>query len=102
MQQLLRLVPANAQAIESSDDFLPKSGIVREEPRDPSRALSLTIRGLRKSFGDNPVLQPLSKLAGVDIDHMEDYRIARALHAVYVEDGLDAVESTPTRMLLAP
>lgn len=57
MQQLLRLVPTNAQAIEPSDDFLPKSGVVREEPRDPSRALSLTIRGLRKSFGDNQVLR---------------------------------------------
>ncbi|GAB5480264.1 MAG: hypothetical protein Pars92KO_00210 [Parasphingorhabdus sp.] len=41
--------------------------------------------------GDNPVLQPLSKLAGVDIDYIEDYRIAQALYAVYAEDGLDAV-----------
>ena len=42
--------------------------------------------------GDNPVLQSLSKLAGVDIDYIEDYRIARALHAVYAEDNMDAVD----------
>ncbi len=44
--------------------------------------------------GDNPVLQPLSKLAGVDIDYIEDYRIAQALYAVYAEDGLDTVNPT--------
>ncbi|QTD55412.1 acylneuraminate cytidylyltransferase family protein [Parasphingorhabdus cellanae] len=42
--------------------------------------------------GDNPVLQPLSKLAGVDIDYIEDYRIAQALYAVYAEDGLDVID----------
>lgn len=42
-------------------------------------------------IGENPRLFPLSKLAGVDIDYIEDYRIARALYAVYQEDGLDAV-----------
>lgn len=41
--------------------------------------------------GDNPVLQSLSKLAGVDIDYIEDYRIAQALYTVYQEDNLDAV-----------
>ena len=39
--------------------------------------------------GEKPLLQPLSKLAGVDIDYIEDYRIARALYRVYLEDGLD-------------
>lgn len=43
-------------------------------------------------LGDKPVMAQLSKLAGVDIDYIEDYRIARALHAVYAEDGLDAVD----------
>ena len=36
-------------------------------------------------LGPNPVLQELSKLAGIDIDYIEDYRIARALYAVYCE-----------------
>lgn len=49
---------------------------------------------LRREYfiGDKPVMEPLSKLAGVDIDYIEDYRIARALHAVYAEDGLDVVD----------
>lgn len=47
--------------------------------------------------GDDPVLQSLSKLAGVDIDYIEDYRIAQALYAVYAEDGLDAV--TPSTQI---
>lgn len=42
-------------------------------------------------LGENPELQTLSRLAGVDIDYIEDYRIARALYTVYTEDGLDAV-----------
>ena len=41
-------------------------------------------------LGDNPVLQELSKLAGIDIDYIEDYRIARALYAVYREERMDA------------
>ena len=43
--------------------------------------------------GDNPLLQNLSKLAAVDIDYIEDYRIAQALYAVYAEDGLDTVNA---------
>jgi CMP-N-acetylneuraminic acid synthetase len=43
-------------------------------------------------IGERPVLATLSKLAGVDIDYIEDYRIARALHAVYAEDGLNAID----------
>ena len=39
-------------------------------------------------LGSNPALFDLSRLAGVDIDYIEDYRIARALYAVYEEDGL--------------
>lgn len=39
-------------------------------------------------LGDNPVLQSLSKLAGVDIDFIEDYEIARALYSVYQDKRL--------------
>ncbi|MEP3226791.1 MAG: hypothetical protein ABJO01_12515 [Parasphingorhabdus sp.] len=45
-------------------------------------------------IGEHPILQPLSKLAGVDIDYIEDYRIAQALYAVYAEDQLDAINPT--------
>lgn len=56
MQQVLRLVPAGAEAVDSAD-LIRKAAVVRQGTRDPSRALSLTIRGLRKSFGDNEVLR---------------------------------------------
>lgn len=39
-------------------------------------------------LGIDPVLFELSKLAAVDIDYIEDYRIARALYAVYREEKL--------------
>lgn len=45
-------------------------------------------------IGENPVLQRLPKLAGVDIDYIEDYRIAQALYSVYKEDGLDTVDTS--------
>ena len=49
---------------------------------------------LRREYfvGARPVMKQLSKLSGVDIDYLEDYRIARALYAVYAEDGLDRVD----------
>jgi len=40
-------------------------------------------------IGENPILHRLSKLSGVDIDYIEDYRMARALHAIYAEDHLE-------------
>ncbi len=43
-------------------------------------------------IGENPVMENLSMLAGIDIDHMIDYRMARALHAIYQEDGMGAVD----------
>ena len=45
---------------------------------------------LRREYflGPDPVLFDLARLAGVDIDYIEDYRIARALYAVYEQDGL--------------
>ncbi len=36
-------------------------------------------------LGSDPILQELSRLAGIDIDYIEDYRIARALYEVYRE-----------------
>lgn len=49
---------------------------------------------LRKEYflGDNPALFDLSRLAGVDIDYIEDYRIARALYEVYREDCLGELD----------
>ena len=49
---------------------------------------------LRREYflGSDPVLFDLTRLAGVDIDYIEDYRIARALYAVYEEDGLGMLE----------
>jgi CMP-N-acetylneuraminic acid synthetase len=43
-------------------------------------------------LGPKPVLHELHKLSGVDIDYLEDYRIARALYSVYAEDGMGAVD----------
>lgn len=50
---------------------------------------------LRQEYflGPNPAFSQLSKLSGVDIDYIEDYRVARALHAIYAEDGLDEVRA---------
>ena len=56
MQQVLRLVPAGGEAV-SSAELIGAAATAQRETRDPSRALSLTIRGLRKSFGDNEVLR---------------------------------------------
>ena len=48
---------------------------------------------LRREYflGTAPYLQSLPRLASIDIDYIEDYRFARALHAIYEEDGLDAI-----------
>lgn len=43
-------------------------------------------------LGSDPHLAPMSRFAGVDIDYLEDYRIARALYAAYQDDGLDAAD----------
>ncbi len=56
MQQVLRLVPAGVEAVDSPD-LIREAAETRQGTRDSSRALSLTIRGLRKSFGDNEVLR---------------------------------------------
>ena len=38
-------------------DFVEQARLLRRDREAPSRGLSLTIRGLRKSFGDNEVLR---------------------------------------------
>lgn len=43
-------------------------------------------------LGPDPVLQELCKLSGVDIDYIEDYRIAHALYAVYAQEGMGAID----------
>ena len=46
-------------------------------------------------LGSDPVLLELSRLAGIDIDYIEDYRIARALYAVYRDDCMHAIAAQP-------
>lgn len=43
-------------------------------------------------IGTNPLLHHLSKLAAIDIDYFEDYRIARAIYSVYKADNLDETD----------
>src|ERR1700682_5807368 len=56
MQEALRFQPADSEPIERAD-FIEQARLVRRGSEAPSRGLSLTIRGLRKSFGDNEVLR---------------------------------------------
>ncbi|MEH2513733.1 sulfonate transport system ATP-binding protein [Nitrobacteraceae bacterium AZCC 1564] len=56
MNQALRFAPINAQAADTAADLIREARVARGT-HDPSRALSLTIRGLRKSFGNNEVLR---------------------------------------------
>lgn len=57
MNQALRFAPVDAKAVSDAADLIREATVARQGTRDPSRALSLTIRGLRKSFGDNEVLR---------------------------------------------
>ena len=58
MQQLVRLVPSSAESLQAAE-LIRRAAFVRGDKREPvaPRALSLTIRGLRKSFGSNEVLR---------------------------------------------
>ncbi len=56
MQEALRFLQSDAQAVNSTKFFEP-SRLAGRWPEDNSRGLPLTIRGLRKSFGDNAVLR---------------------------------------------
>jgi sulfonate transport system ATP-binding protein len=63
VQQSLRLSHTDAQLVDPPVGYEQAFGTQARRPADhkPSRGLSLTIRGLRKSFGDNEVLR------GVDL-----------------------------------
>jgi sulfonate transport system ATP-binding protein len=56
MQQALRFLTPDAEPVESPD-FIEQARLARGTPQTSSRGLPLTIRGLRKSFGDNEVLR---------------------------------------------
>jgi sulfonate transport system ATP-binding protein len=56
MQEALRFVPADAEPVDRVD-FIEQARLLRGAPGNAPRGLSLTIRGLRKSFGDNEVLR---------------------------------------------
>src|ERR1700749_1129303 len=56
MQEALRFDPAIPEAV-TREDFLEQARTARHPPKGARRGLSLTIRGLRKSFGDNAVLR---------------------------------------------
>jgi sulfonate transport system ATP-binding protein len=59
MQEALRFDPSAADPV--TRDYLEEAEVTRCHSKAPGRGLSLTIRGLRKSFGDNAVLR------GVDL-----------------------------------
>jgi sulfonate transport system ATP-binding protein len=56
MQEALRFQPADAQPVARAN-FIAEAQHLRRAPENAARGLSLTIRGLRKSFGDNEVLR---------------------------------------------
>jgi sulfonate transport system ATP-binding protein len=56
MQEALRFDPTDAEAV-TRPDFLEQARVARHHAKGARRGLSLTIRGLRKSFGDNAVLR---------------------------------------------
>jgi sulfonate transport system ATP-binding protein len=56
MQEVLRFQSVDAEPVGRAD-ILPQARQSRRGPEEAPRGLSLTIRGLRKSFGDNEVLR---------------------------------------------
>ena len=56
MQEALRFRAADAEALDRPN-FVKQARLLRREADALLRGLSLTIRGLRKSFGDNEVLR---------------------------------------------
>ena len=56
MQQALRFISPEAELVEPAN-FVEQARVVQRGAEAPSRGLSLTIRNLRKSFGDNEVLR---------------------------------------------
>jgi sulfonate transport system ATP-binding protein len=56
MKEALCLLPLDAEPVHRAD-FVQQARLLRHGPEAPTRGLSLTIRALRKSFGDNEVLR---------------------------------------------
>jgi sulfonate transport system ATP-binding protein len=56
MTEVLRILPAEAELVIRTD-FVEQARQARRAEENHSRGLPLTIRGLRKSFGDNEVLR---------------------------------------------
>ncbi|MBR0873180.1 ATP-binding cassette domain-containing protein [Bradyrhizobium tropiciagri] len=56
MQEVLRFQSAGAEPVQRAD-FIAEAELLRRGSDNAARGLSLTIRGLRKSFGDNEVLR---------------------------------------------
>jgi sulfonate transport system ATP-binding protein len=56
MQEALRFLSPDAELVERADYF-EQARLARRSSAGSSRGLPLTIRGLRKSFGDNEVLR---------------------------------------------
>ena len=56
MQEALRFRPLDAETVDRAD-FVEQARLLRRGAEALLRGLSLTIRGLRKSFGDNEVLR---------------------------------------------
>jgi sulfonate transport system ATP-binding protein len=56
MQEAVRFLPADAEAVDRPD-YVKQARLLRRDAEALLRGLSLTIRGLRKSFGDNEVLR---------------------------------------------
>jgi sulfonate transport system ATP-binding protein len=56
MQEALRFLSPGAEPVDRAD-FVEQARLLRRGSGAPARGLSLTIRGLQKSFGDNEVLR---------------------------------------------
>ena len=56
MQEALRFLSPDAEPVDGPD-FVEQARVARRGAEPKSRGLPLTIRGLRKSFGDNEVLR---------------------------------------------
>ena len=56
MQEALRFRSLDAEPVDRAN-FVEQARLLRRGPETSSRGLSLTIRGLHKSFGDNEVLR---------------------------------------------
>ena len=56
MQQAVRFISPEAELVEPAN-FVEQAKVVQRQSEAQPRGLSLTIRGLRKSFGDNEVLR---------------------------------------------